>query len=81
MKNCNCNKNKSCVCTVVKVMLIIGAIVAAAAFICLVVKKVKDKRLCGKKDDDECDSVAVDEYEVCDMGSLCDEDEIESSEE
>lgn len=75
MKNCNCNKKNSCVCTVMKVILIIGALAAAAAFVCLVVKKLKAKKLCDKNDAPETDETAVDEYEICDMGSLCDDDD------
>lgn len=67
MKNCK----KSTVCTVIKVIMIVGAIVAAAAFIYLIVKKMKAKKLADGKADTECDECAVDEYEVCDIGSLC----------
>lgn len=72
MKNCNSCK-KSTVCTLIKVIMIIGAIVAAAAFVYLTVKKMKEKKLAESKANAECDACAVDDYEVCDIGSLSDD--------
>lgn len=73
MNNCK----KSTVCTVIKVIMIVGAIVAAAAFVYLIVKKMKAKKLAESKVDTEFDECAVNEYEVCDIGSLCSDDSCE----